>query len=65
MRAAEWRSEMAELAIVEHGADWVFSADADEFWWPHGGSLKDILSVGPGALGRGARGFAPFRSTSA
>ena len=62
MRAAEWRSAMAELAIVEHGADWVFSADADEFWWPHGGTLKDVLSVVPerwGVVHAVSRHFAP------
>ena len=62
MRAAEWRSAMAKLAIVEHGADWVFSADADEFWWPHGGTLKDVLSVVPerwGVVHAVSRHFAP------
>ena len=62
MRAAEWRSAMAKLAIVEYGADWVFSADADEFWWPHGGTLKDVLSVVPerwGVVHAVSRHFAP------
>jgi hypothetical protein len=46
-RAGEWRSQMADLALSKYGADWVFSADADEFWWPRGGSLKDVLAVIP------------------
>jgi hypothetical protein len=41
------RSEMAWLAVAEHGADWVLSADVDEFWWPRGESLKDVVAAIP------------------
>ena len=43
---------MGRLAATEFGADWVIHSDADEFWWPRGESLKDVLDVDPGALRR-------------
>lgn len=50
-RASEWRTRAARLAATEHGADWVISADADEFWWPRGRSLDDVLARVPGRYG--------------
>ena len=48
----EWVTEMARLAATEHGADWVFHADADEFWWPRGGTLHEIFAAIPPRFGR-------------
>jgi hypothetical protein len=53
---------MARLAATTFGADWVINSDADEFWWPRSGSLKDVLSAVPERFGvvRGAwRHFLP------
>lgn len=58
----EWVDEMARLAVTRFDADWVLHADADEFWWPRGGDLKDVLRVVPERFGvvRGLwRHFAP------
>jgi glycosyltransferase involved in cell wall biosynthesis len=38
-------TRMVELARVKHGADWVINNDADEFWWPLVGSLRDVFAA--------------------
>ncbi len=45
-------TRMAELARVGHGADWVIHNDADEFWWPLVGDLRDVFSSLPSAYGQ-------------
>jgi Glycosyl transferase family 2 len=43
LRQADWITQMGRLAATDFGADWVIHSDADEFWWPRGASLKDVL----------------------
>lgn len=49
-RQGEWVTRMARLA-ADRGAGWVINADADEFWWPRAGGLKEVLERLPERYG--------------
>jgi hypothetical protein len=51
MRESVWRTRMARLAATEHGADWVINTDADEFWMPRRGTLKEVFEAVPEMFG--------------
>jgi len=60
-------TRMARLALTEHCADWVINNDADEFWWPLSGSLRDVFASIPDAYGQievQRRNFLPGPDTS-
>ena len=48
MRDGPWRTQMARLAATQYDADWVINTDADEFWMPRDGTLRETFaSVAP------------------
>jgi hypothetical protein len=59
-REVEWRTRMARLAASEFSADWVINSDADEFWWPRGADLKDVLAALPRRYGIVRAFWRPF-----
>lgn len=52
---ARWVMRLVETARREHGADWVLLSDADEFWRPDTGDLKDAIAAAPQGVLHGAR----------
>ena len=50
-QGARWMTDMARQAATDLGADWVVHTDADEFWWPIEGNLKEVLDAVPDRYG--------------
>lgn len=44
---AEWNNRMAKIARDQYSADIIFHCDADEFWHPQSGNLKEEISNRP------------------
>jgi hypothetical protein len=44
-------NQLLAIAADEHGADWVIHGDADEFWMPAAGSLRDVFAAVPRRYG--------------
>lgn len=42
-----WVTHMARMACTRFAADWVINNDADEFWYPEHGDLKQVLDAAP------------------
>ena len=41
---AQWNNRMAQIARDQYDANIIFHCDADEFWYPGSGNLKDEIS---------------------
>ncbi len=46
-----WQTRAMREAVDREGADWVFPNDADEFWLPRTGTLKELLESQPDEVG--------------
>jgi Glycosyl transferase family 2 len=47
----QWQTRLTHRAVAELGADWLIHNDADEFWWPLEGNLRDVLAAVPARAG--------------
>lgn len=51
-RQSERVNRMVRIAAEQYSADWVINSDADEFWWPLAGSLRDVFESIPDEFGQ-------------
>jgi hypothetical protein len=62
MHQGRWVTGLARLAATDFGADWIINSDVDGFWWPRGGTLKEVFAAVPprfGGVRAMVRNFAP------
>jgi hypothetical protein len=45
VHVVEGETDEPARVAAEAGADWVIESDANEFWWPRGGTLKELLEL--------------------
>jgi hypothetical protein len=66
-RQSERVNRMVRIAAERYSADWVINSDADEFWWPLAGNLRDVFASVPDEFGQIAvqlRHFLPLEDDS-
>jgi len=66
-RQSERVNRMVRIAAEQYSADWVINSDADEFWWPLAGNLRDVFESIPDEFGQIAvqlRHFLPLADDS-
>jgi hypothetical protein len=51
-RQSERVNRMVRFAAERYSADWVINSDADEFWWPLAGNLRDVFESIPDEFGQ-------------
>jgi hypothetical protein len=51
-RQSERVNRMVQMAAERYSADWVINSDADEFWWPLAGNLRDVFAPVPDEFGQ-------------